>query len=384
MNLKVYEKTRYQNIYRHKKNKNYIVKINTPVDTTITNVNDSKILKLEDAIKIRDNPKLRLQKEKEVIYKDTFDDLWEKYIYSCKYENKRAYNTLKKKEKIYNTHLKGKINLKVSKINKDFILKFIESIKTTDKQKNEIMKQLKAFFYWCLDEEYIINNPMQSIKMYKVQKAEMKYWQKKKIKKYLDYTNYCIDNDIDKEIAYRMKIIVLIGFSIGDRIGETRALSFDCIDKDKLTLSIMHSINYDTKSSNFLGSTKTYWSQRVIDISQYLIDEIDNYKLYLKSLGYNVKDNNLIIFNYKKNKPYSDCTLRKEFNRYCHEADVSKIRMYDLRHTFVATMMSEGQPLEYFSKKIGHKKILTTVDEYGHLSNKVRREMAEFTDKFVK
>ena len=43
MNLNIYEKTRYQNIYRHKKNKNYIVKINTPVDSTISIINGEKI-----------------------------------------------------------------------------------------------------------------------------------------------------------------------------------------------------------------------------------------------------------------------------------------------------------------------------------------------------
>ena len=44
MDKKVYENTRYQNIYRHKKNKNYIVKINTPVDSTISIINGENIV----------------------------------------------------------------------------------------------------------------------------------------------------------------------------------------------------------------------------------------------------------------------------------------------------------------------------------------------------
>ncbi len=64
MNLNVYEKTRYQNIYRHKKNKNYVVMISKPVKSSIATMNGEKIYKLDEAVKIRDNPKIKLQKVK--------------------------------------------------------------------------------------------------------------------------------------------------------------------------------------------------------------------------------------------------------------------------------------------------------------------------------
>ena len=146
MNLKIYEKTRYQNIYRHKKNKNYIIKINTPIDTTVTSINGSKIFKIDDAVKIRDNPKIKIQKTKEITYKDEFNDLWQKYIYYCINEDKQAYNTWHKKQIMYNAYFKNKINQRVTKINKDFLIRFINDTECSLKQKNELMKQLKTFF----------------------------------------------------------------------------------------------------------------------------------------------------------------------------------------------------------------------------------------------
>ena len=160
MNLNIYEKTRYQNIYRHKKNKNYIVKINTPVDSTISRINGEKILKLEEALKIRDNSKNKLQKEKEAKFKNDFDSVWEKYIYSCKYEKKLSYNTCHKKEELYNAFFKGKFNKPLPKISKDILISVIENFKTTDRQKNELIVILKAFFNWCQKEEYILYNPI--------------------------------------------------------------------------------------------------------------------------------------------------------------------------------------------------------------------------------
>ena len=46
-------------------------------------------------------------------------------------------------------------------------------------------------------------------------------------------------------------------------------------------------------------------------------------------------------------------------------------------------MMAEGKELYLISPRIGHKNYSTTVNKYGHLSNKVKREVAECTDKYI-
>ena len=56
--------------------------------------------------------------------------------------------------------------------------------------------------------------------------------------------------------------------------------------------------------------------------------------------------------------------------------------MYDLRHTYVATMMSEGKELYHISERIDHSDYSTTVNKYGHLSTKTRKEIAAITDKY--
>ena len=51
--------------------------------------------------------------------------------------------------------------------------------------------------------------------------------------------------------------------------------------------------------------------------------------------------------------------MRKQFTYYCYKANVTKIRMYDLRHTYVATMMAEGKELYHISSRIGHNNYST-------------------------
>ena len=385
MDLKVYKRTRYQNIYKHK-NGNYVVMINKPVKSSISRINGERIWKIEEALKIRDNPKIKLQKRAEITYKDGFDDIWFKYINWCIYEDKQDYSTYNKKEKLYYVHIKGKFKKHLSKITKEEIIRVVDNIKTTDKQKNEILKMLKAFFNWCVEEKILLLNPINRLKNYKVVKSKMKYWIPDDVQKFFAFINSYIDshNDKEKETAYRTKILVLIGFSLGDRVGETRALTFGNINKNNSNISIEHSIEYNPNSKEYLGTTKTYASQREIDVSNKFIEEIDKYKYYLiNELGYNITDNTIILFNHSTNKPYDAATLRKYFYKYCDMAGVPHIRMYDLRHTYVATMMAEGKELYLISERLGHTSFSTTVNKYGHLSNEVRKEIAKTTDKYI-
>ena len=384
MNLKVYRKTRYQNIYQHIKNKNYVISISKPEKTSIAEIDGAKIYDIDVAINIRDNA--RKKKKTDIKKVGSFDEMFNKYINYCRDIEKLSYNTIRKKEKIYNCYLKNKIRKNINKTSELFWGSFISKLDTTLKQKNEVLKNLKAFFNWCKNQQYISESPLKNLNRYKISTDEMKYWSPNELKTFLK----CVKSDLNssnktiRAKAYLVKTLVEITFSLGDRIGETRALTFDSINTEKGTLSILHSINYDRASDDFVSNTKTYESERTIDISQKLINSVNDYRLFLeKELGYNVVDDTLIFFNHQAKRPYSDVTLRKHFYYYCNKANVTKIRMYDLRHTYVAYMMSEGKEAYLFSERIGHKSISTTINVYGHLSNKTRKELAQATDKYL-
>lgn len=381
MDLKIYEKTRYQNIYRNKKNKNYIVQITEP-KTTVSSLDGNKIYKLEEALKIRDNPKITMQKKAELAFKGGFDELWDKYNNYCQFELKLSYMTQKKKRLMFNKHLRGKMP-PVNKISKEFLAKHINSLNLSNKQKNELIdKIIKPFFKWCLENEYIIKNPVSTIKKYKYIKEEMKYWLPENVKAFFDYVNKRLEIKKD-ETVYRIKMLVLLTFTLGDRVGETRALTFGSI-KDH-TVMIKNSINYHPTEEDFVTFTKTRSSVRDIEVSDKVIEEINNYKYYLvNELGYNVTDETLIFFNHKNNKPFTDTTLRKQFYKVCENANVPRIRLYDLRHTYtVIALAYDNIDMWAVSHRLGHTDIKTTLKNYNHIVDKTRKEMAQSTDKYL-
>lgn len=381
MNLKTYEKTRWQNIYRHKKNKNYVIMISKPIKTSVSRIEGKKIFDKEQAIKIRDTYKPNISTYRNV--NTDFDTLYLKYIDNCEMVQKLAYNTILKKKRVYNRYFKNKFTKKINKINKNDIVKLVNYSECSEKQKNLLITQLKSFFNWCIKEEIIYVSPILNMPLYKVSKNEMKYWTPNNLKKFLSTLNEDIKNWETKEVAYRIKLLTLISFSLGCRIGETRSLSFNSFDIENKKVNILHSINYDNKNNNYVKTTKTYHSQREVDITEKLINEVLQYKDFLiNEMLYDVKDDSLIFFNYSKNRPFSDTALRKQFYKYCDKAKVPKIRMYDLRHTYVATMMAEGKELYHISKRIGHINYNTTVNKYGHLSDNIKQEIAKTTDKY--
>lgn len=388
MNLQIYEKTRWENILRHKKNKNYIVRLNVDGVRTSVSVDfkGNKIFDIETAKQIRDNQVIIQNKRITTKHKEDLDTLWAKYMEACEIIKKQAYNTLLRKTKSYNKYLKGKITIPLSKTTKEFWSKYIDTLTCTDKQKNELIKSLKAFMNWCIEENLLLFNPITKIKRYKVTKAEMKYWTPNEIKDFLLNINKLIEESEDvifKKQALMVKTIVVIGFTQGDRIGETRALTFDCFDRERKNLKIYHSINYNRKEDP-LASTKNYQSQRDLLITAKLLEQIDLYKEFLKDyMNFDVKDSDFLFFNYVTNKPYTDATLRKQFKRFCNLCKVKEIRLYDLRHTFVALMMYEGKELYQIQQHLGHSNFSTTANEYGHLATEIKKGIAKSADKYL-
>ena len=168
MNLKIYEKTRYQNIYRNKKNKNYVIDITKPIKTSVSKIDGLKIFDISEAVKIRDS----FVQKKKIETRGTVTTFWDKYIYDCTNVKKLAKNTLKKKRVAYSKYIKyfypDKLLIKISEHDATIFFKSDIFEETSDKQKNNTLKELKAFFNWCIEKKYIDDNPLVRIKKIKI------------------------------------------------------------------------------------------------------------------------------------------------------------------------------------------------------------------------
>lgn len=385
MDLKRYRKTRYENIYQNIKNKNYIITISNP-KTTISEIDGKKIYEIDIAKKIRDNDKIKQLRASKIAHIDTFNQLWDKYMFDCKYVKKLAYKTLKKKKEFYkNYFIKYFDNKKVTKITKKDILLFIDDVVSSDKQKNEILSSIKAFFNWCASEEYILTNPANYINKIRVEKSSIEYWLPEHIKQFINTLNYYIENGTNNEIidARTIKMLTIIGLALGNRIGETRALKFSNINEEYKHIEIKNSINYDPDDPNPVKETKTIASETILPITDKFIKEINEYKLFMQDqLGLTINNNTFIFYNPMTNKPYSDTLLRKKFYYFIDKANVPKIKMYNLRHTYATNLLYKRKNIAEVSRMLRHTNISITASKYADIIDNDKREVASTTDEY--
>ena len=82
-------------------------------------------------------------------------------------------------------------------------------------------------------------------------------------------------------------------------------------------------------------------------------------------------------------KPINPRNLNRSFKRLINKSGVTNIRFHDLRHTHVALMIAQNEPVKLIAERLGHSKITTTMDTYGHLFPNMQKEATNRLDATI-
>jgi integrase len=75
--------------------------------------------------------------------------------------------------------------------------------------------------------------------------------------------------------------------------------------------------------------------------------------------------------------PIHPDTITRRFNRLVNQAGVPRIRLHDVRHSYVTACLDAGIPIKIISDRVGHAGSDVTTRVYGHRSKGQDREAAE-------
>ena len=226
-----------------------------------------------------------------------------------------------------------------------------------------INNQLTAIFNYASKYYGLEKNPCRIAgSMGKSRADEMQFWTKD------EFSRFC-DSIMNKRESY-MAFMIL--YYTGCRIGELMALTVEDIDYTKKKLYITKSYQR-LKKKDVITPPKTPKSNRVIDLPEFLVIDLQD---YVQSIfGLQKADR---LFNFTKH------FLEHELRRGVKESGVKKIRVHDLRHSHVALLIEMGfQPLE-IAERLGHEKVETTLNVYGHLYPNKQVIMAQKLDSLYK
>lgn len=167
----------------------------------------------------------------------------------------------------------------------------------------------------------------------------------------------------------RIYALFHLAINSGMRQGELLGLKWSDLDWTKRTLKIDRQLA--RFGGNMFAPLKTDASYRTIDLGSDTIEAL-RARAQIQQIergfaGSNWQENDL-IFTTKTGDPIHPTNLLIHYFKPLMKCSgAPKIRFHDLRHTAASHMLNMGIPSIVVSKRLGHSKISTTLDMYGHL-----------------
>ena len=236
-------------------------------------------------------------------------------------------------------NIKNTNEVKLEDLNKFMLSLSEEGLK--NKTISRKTNSTRTFFKFLRSENLIEINPSQNLEHPEVTSHNPRILSK------LEYR--ALRDGVRKDI--RSAAIVELLLQTGIRIGELARLSLS-----------------DVKLNG--GKGEIYISEfgsheaRVVPLNDAAEEAITE---YMKIRPTNVKSENFFIT--KTGKPLLVRNIRATLNRYFDKAELSHVKVNDLRHTFIAHHLTQGTSLLTISKIAGHKRISTTEKYLNYVKN---------------
>lgn len=215
--------------------------------------------------------------------------------------------------------------------------------------------QLSAIFNHAVKFYGLSQNPAAKAgNMGKAKNKEKEFWTKEEYLKFADEM-------MDKPISfYAFEMLYWTGI----RLGELLALTPGDFDFDKKTVSITKSYQR-LKGRDIITTPKTEKSNRVIDLPDFLCEEIQE---FINSL-YGIQANDRLFM---ITKSY----LHHEMDRGSQAAGVKRISIHSMRHSHISLLIDLGFSAVAIANRVGHESIDITYN-YAHMFPSVQKEMAD-------
>lgn len=207
-------------------------------------------------------------------------------------------------------------------------------------------RNLKAFFNWAVDNDYINSSPMEKVKAPKLLK-KIPAW----------ITADQLDEIIRGESSQQLKDIYTILFYTGLRANELLTLQWGNIDLESRLLHVANKVNFRIKTL----------SERTVPLNTKAFDVIARQPTRFRGGLLFVKNDVKINVNY----------VSKQFKKAVRNWGLNdSIHLHSLRHSFASNLVRQGKSIFKVSKLLGHARVSTT-EIYSHLHPEDLRETVE-------
>lgn len=272
------------------------------------------------------------------------------------------YSTLRKYKGYLKNHFQDFEQARINRITIASIEKFISKKQTESMNLitlRKLLVSLNQVMKYAIRHRYIDFNPVRDIERPRdngeIEKRKIRVLDSSEINALLDATE-----------SQKFKTLFMLALMSGARQGELFGLKWSDIDWQNNQIHIKRTFN-----EGEFHKPKSKSSIRKIDLGNAMMKTLKECRLACCLNEHN------LVFPSNNGKPLLHYNvLRRCFFPALEAAELPKIRFHDLRHTFASHLIEQGESIVYISNQLGHSKVSTTLDIYGHLIKTDNHESA--------
>jgi integrase len=200
------------------------------------------------------------------------------------------------------------------------------------------------------------------------------------------------DDDVTRFLnavkGHQYESIYLMDMFTGLREGEILGLTWSCVNFTNGTIIVKQQLKKERKKNAwyYFAPLKTD-RVRTLTASKYVMNLLHQQRTrqkewQLQAGGAFDNDMNL-VFTTELGRHLVAFTVYRNLKEVVHLLGLDAVRFHDLRHTFALFSLQNRDDIKTLQENMGHANISTTLDVYGHVSEKMKKESASRMDAFI-
>ena len=211
----------------------------------------------------------------------------------------------------------------------------------------------------------VARNVVAAVAPVKYEKPEFQIWTAAEVVRFLEFAK-----------ASPYYPVFYTALTLGLRPGELIALHWDDVDGNKV--HVRHNVSI-VKNKPVLGTPKTKRGNRILTLPD---DTLEVLMQQGEALAQDKCDSPL-VFPSRTRGFLQHGNLLRTLRLYSERAEVTRVRMHDLRHTYASMRIAHGADIVRLSRDLGHANASFTLDVYAHLFTKHQQHEAPSLNELV-
>ena len=223
---------------------------------------------------------------------------------------------------------------------------------------------------------YLRFNPTDACKLPRMERKEIKPLDEKEISAFMNAAQ-----------GNRYEAILLVTLFTGLRRGEVCGLTWDCIDFKCGTILVNKQLqNIPGKPGEYHLVSSKNGRDRTITAAPFVMDVLKRHKAQQAKEQLKAGplwQNNGFVFCNEMGERVSPHTVYDNFKKIAASIGRPDARLHDLRHSYAVAAFQAGDDPKTVQANLGHATATFTLDVYGHVTEKMKKDSANRMESFI-